>query len=282
MRAVMKMRIKYAKFSRPFQLLPTESLLPCEAQPRRQYDEAAEQSLTESIRENGILQPLTVRKTPDGYRLIAGERRLSAARRLGLSRVPCMVVPADGQTAALLSLLENLQRRDLTCFEEAEGLYRLLHTWGFSREDAAARLGMAQSTLANKLRLLRLTPWQRERIEGAGLSERHARALLRIEDPEERSEVLLQLIARGLTVAETEQLVTRTLEAKQAPAAPRRKSIVGDARLFANTIDHALSAIQRAGVEARAQKTENDEYIEYTIRIAKTRPGGPVALEKSG
>lgn len=268
------MRMYNFKDARPLMMLAPEQLLLNVAQPRQIFDDAALFSLAESIRENGILQPLTVRKTPDGYMLISGERRLRASKMVGLKKVPCIVVKANEQTAALMALLENLQREDLNFFEEAEGIYRLIYTWGLSREDAAARLGIAGSTLSNKLRLLKLTPWQRERIKGARLSERHARALLRIENNEQRNDVLLKIIAKELTVTQTEQLIDEMLreeKGEQAPAFPRRKAAIGDIRLFANTIHNAVSTMQRSGVDARAEKIENESFIQYKILIPKVQ-----------
>ena len=233
-------------------------------------------SLAESIRENGILQPLTVRKTNNGYMLISGERRLRASKIVGLKKIPCIVVKTNEQGAAVMALLENLQREDLNFFEEAEGIYNLIHTWGVSREDAAARLGLAQSTLSNKLRLLKLTPWQRDRIKAANLTERHARALLRVSESEQRNDLLLKVIAKQLTVAETEQLIeqaTKEAEEKAAPAGPQCKTIIGDLRLFANTIHHAVSTMQRSGVDARAEKIENESFIQYKILIPKIKEG---------
>lgn len=257
---------------RPLLRLPVTAILPNPAQPRSRFDEAALQSLAESIRENGILQPLSVRRSAGGYTLISGERRLRAARMAGLDRVPCLLLRASDQNAAVMALLENLQREDLDCLEEARGISDLIHVWGVPREDAAARLGMASSTLSNKLRLLKLTPWQQDRIRAARLSERHARALLRVEDPALRDDLLLKIIANDLTVADAERLIRDALSPPaDKPPIPCRKALVGDLRLVANTIEHAVSAMQRSGVDAKAEKTETEQFIQYTIRITKVK-----------
>ncbi len=275
------MRVHYFKHRQPLIFLEPDKILVSPSQPRQIFDGAALSSLTESIKENGILQPLTVRKTLQGYVLIAGERRLRAAKAAGLHKVPCTVAQVNEAGGALLSLLENLQREDLTCFEEAAGIEALIRVWGFSQEDAAARLGMAASTLSNKLRLLQLTEWQRERIAAAGLSERHARALLQIKDDGLRSDLLLKIIAQNLTVAQTEQLIRERSEQQQSEQMrPKRKAVIGDIRLFANTIHHAVATMQRSGVAAKAEKTENDLFIEYKITIPKLNDEKPTEGEQ--
>ena len=174
-------------------------------QPRKSFDEYELKLLSDSIRSSGIIQPLSVRKNADGeYELIAGERRLRAAVNAGLRRVPCILHKTDEETAALYSLTENLQRSNLTVFEESEGIERLISEYGMSQSEAAARLGIAQSTLSNKLRLLRLSDSIKERIISARLTERHARALLRLPD-ERREEALDRIIAEGLTLRQTEE-----------------------------------------------------------------------------
>ncbi len=272
------MRIHHFTEIRPLVLLEPEKITPNTAQPRQTFRDESIASLAESIRENGILQPLTVRKTKEGYMLISGERRLRAAKMVGLKKVPCIVVKAGEQTAAVMALLENLQREDLGPFEEAEAIHNLIHNFGLSREDVAARLGIACSTLSNKLRILKLTDWQKKRIIAAGLSQRHARALLQIEDNELRNDVLLKIIAKELTVAQSEQLIEETLKGKSEPApAPCRKTIIGDIRLFANTIHHAVSTMQRSGVDARAERMENESFIQYKILIPKYKEDSPTA-----
>ena len=246
-----------------------EKLRPNEAQPRQNFDEDALKSLSESIKQNGIIQPLCVRKNNEGgYTLISGERRLKAATMAGLKKIPCVVTDTDERSSALLAIVENIQREDLNCFEEADSIFRLISEWGIPREQVAERLGMAGSTLSNKLRLLKLTPWERERISAARLSERHARTLLRIEDIEKRDNALLTIIAKGLNVAESERMVSELLSEKKENTSKKRM-VVGDIRLFANTITNAVDTMRRSGVNATAEKMENERFIEYKILIPK-------------
>lgn len=242
-------------------------------QPRKSFDEYELKRLSDSIQASGIIQPLIVRKTENGYRLIAGERRLKAAVMAGLRRVPCVVHKTDDETAALYSLLENLQRSNLTVFEEAEGINRLINEYGISQAEAAARLGVSQSGLSNKLRLLRLSDSVKERISSARLTERHARALLKL--PEDRhEEVLDRIIAEGLTVSQTEEYISSILNPEEKPQTPVqdepvRKSAIGDVRLFSNSLSKLLSTLQNSGIDAKSRKYETDKYIEFKVRIQK-------------
>ena len=239
-------------------------------QPRKSFDEYELKRLSDSIRASGIIQPLIVRKTEEGYRLIAGERRLKAAIMAGLRRVPCVLHKIDDETAALYSLLENLQRSNLTVFEEAEGINRLISEYGISQSEAAARLGISQSSLSNKLRLLKLGDSIKERISSARLTERHARALLRL--PEElREEALDRIISEGFTVSQTEEYITSLLNPKENPQPvipdePVRKSAIGDVRLFSNSLAKLLSTLQSSGIDAKSRKYETDKYIEFKVR----------------
>ena len=242
-------------------------------QPRKSFDEYELKRLSDSIKASGIIQPLIVRKTENGYRLIAGERRLKAAVMAGLRRVPCVIHKTDDETAALYSLLENLQRSNLTVFEEAEGINRLITEYGISQSEAAARLGISQSGLSNKLRLLKLSDSIKERISSARLTERHARALLRLPE-EEREEVLDRIIAEGLTVSQTEECISSLLNPEEKPVAtapeePVRKSAIGDVRLFSNSLSKLLSTLQSSGIDAKSRKYETDKYIEFKVRIRK-------------
>ena len=243
-------------------------------QPRKSFDEYELKLLADSIQANGIIQPLAVRKLPDGrFELIAGERRLRAAVMAGLRRVPCVIHKTDDETSALYSVIENLQRSNLTVFEESEGINRLITEYGMSQAEAAARLGIAQSTLSNKLRLLKLDSEIQARIVSARLTERHARALLRL--PERlRGEALDRIIAEGLTLAQTEEYITSLLnppeeQPQTEPEEPVRKVVIGDLRLFSNSLSKLLTTLQNAGIKASSRKYETDRYIEYKVRIPK-------------
>lgn len=244
-------------------------------QPRKRFDEYELKQLADSISSNGIIQPLAVRKTEDGkYELIAGERRLKAAVMAGLRRVPCVLHKTDNETAAVFSIIENLQRCNLTVFEEAAGIDRLINEHGLSQGEASARLGIAQSTLSNKLRLLRLSENIQRRIISARLTERHARALLRLPD-EAREEALDYIIANGLTLNQTEEYISGLLTPNGSSdepfetEEPVRKAAIGDVRLFSNSLSKLLDTLQSAGIDAKSRKFENEQYIEFKVRIQK-------------
>ncbi len=239
--------------------------------PRKKFDEYELFKLSESIRENGIIQPLTVRRNGSGYVLVAGERRLRAARMAGLKKVPCIVVNINDKAAAVYAIIENLQREDLTLFEQAEGIERLIKKYNITQQEAAERLGIAQSTLSNKLRILRLGENERERITAANLTERHARALIRIEDEEKRSFALDKIIAENMPSKECERFVEELLNPKETeePAKPMRKSGIADVRLFSNSLNRLIDTLLSAGIKASRRKQENKDYIEYRIRIEK-------------
>lgn len=253
--------------------LPIGVIHPSSYQPRKDFNETELFGLSESIRRNGLLQPVSVRKREDGcYELIAGERRLRAARLAGMSKVPCIVISVNDRRAAMLGLIENMQREDLNIFEEAEALRKLMDDWGVTQLEIAQKLGKAQSTIANKLRLLRLTPDERSRIISAGLTERHGRALLRIENVRVRSDVLNTIIARQLTVTETESLITELLMPEQPPEPQDeiiRVPLIRDVRIFVNTLAKAVDSIRKSGLDAKSAETETDDYIEYTVYIPK-------------
>lgn len=266
-------------FEKKLMMLKPESIIANEIGPRKSFDEYELKLLAESILANGIIQPLAVRKTENSkFEIIAGERRFRAAKMVGLRRIPCVIHTADKQTAAILSLTENLQRSDLNIFEEARALDRLINYYGISQSQAAAKLGIAQSTLSNKLRLLNLSSEIQERINKARLTERHARALLRL--PQSKRETTLNyIIANGLTLSQTEQYIEEFLNPKQEevpeiiePIKPLRKQSIGDMRLFYNSLSKLVNTLQSAGINARARKTETDKYIEYKVRIKKDIP----------
>ena len=251
--------------------IPVEEIRPNPRQPRQVFEERGLRELAASIRRHGILQPLTVRRAAEGWELVAGERRLRAARLAGLESVPCMETEVDEEESALLALIENLQRRDLHYFEEAEAVADYIRRSGVTQEEAAATLGRSPSTVANKLRLLRLSPACRERLTEAALSERHARALLRLEDEEERLAALGHICKAQLNVAQTEQYIERRLTALQTTPAARRTFILKDVRLFLNSLDRSLRLVREAGVEASASRQDTEEAIVLTLRIGKQR-----------
>ncbi len=248
--------------------IPIADILPNPDQPRKQFDRVKLLELAESIAENGILQPLIVTMKNERPVLIAGERRLRAAKIAGFATVPCVRAEAEGMRQALLAMVENLQREDMNCFETAEGMYQLIHTYGLTQEEAALRLGYSQSAVANKLRLLRLSPEERRLITDGGLTERHARALLRLQKPEERRFALAEILKKSMTVAQADALVERMLEGKVARHR-REIPLIRDVRVFFNTVEHAIDTMRRGGVRAESKKYERDGFIEYVIKIPK-------------
>lgn len=269
------MKRRFLRERRVMQLRPSE-IRPNPAQPRREFDEKGLKDLAASVARHGILQPLTVRRTPTGWELVAGERRLRAAVLAGLSTVPCLETEADSDESAVLALVENLQRRDLHYLEEAEAIAAFLRRTGLTQEETAARLGMSAPALANKLRLLRLDDKCRCVLTQAGLSERHARCLLRLEDEEERLAALRYIADKHLTVAQAEQYVERRLRALQSTPPQRRKAfIMKDVRLFLNSLDRSLRLVREAGVRAETQRQDTEDSILLTIRIPKQPPKTP-------
>lgn len=261
--------------------IPTIQIRPNKTQPRKFFDEDELRLLAQSISTNGILQPLTVRKlSQTEYELVAGERRLRAAVLAGVAKVPCVLIKCSDKESAIYALLENIQRADLNMFEEARGINRLIRKYGLTQDDAAARLGKKQSTVANKLRLLKLTMEEQDWILQAGLSERHARALLRISEEEVRKEVLSRIVAESLSAKETEDLVIKllcqtTISDTNSPKQDK-KFIIRDVRIFVNTINKAVDTMRLSGINAVSKKMETEEYIEYTVQIPKRE-----ALEKT-
>ena len=249
------------------QFVRIERIRPNPSQPRRVFDPAGLQELAASIRQYGVLQPLTVRKLPDGLELVAGERRLRAARLAGLREVPCIFVSVDEVQSGMLALVENLQRRDLDYIEEAEGLARLMRLYGLSQEQAAAQVGKSQSAVANKLRLLKHPPQVLDALREHHLSERHARALLRL-PVERRLEAVSVIVARNMTVAQTEQYIDSLLAVKEPPV-KQPKFVFRDVRVFLNSLNRNLELIRSAGIDCDYGREENDKEIVLTIRLPK-------------
>ena len=270
----MKLQRKGEFLSTRVQYIPLGRIRPNPQQPRRSFDEEGLAELAASIRSCGILQPLTDRRAGEGYELVAGERRLRAARIAGLREVPCLVAQVGEEDSALLALMENLQRRDLDCWEEAQAIARLISRYGLSQEEAARRLGRAQPTVANKLRLLRLPEDVRALLRENGLTERHARALLRLQDPEVQRRAAGDMVRRGMNVAQAEAYVEKLLQSAQVtPPRGRSTYIIKDVRLFLNSVDRGLHLMRQAGVDAGWDRQDTDREILLTIRIPKRASG---------
>ena len=246
-----------------------DKIRPNPNQPRRRFEPEALRQLSQSIRQFGILQPLTVRKLSGGfYELVAGERRLRAAKLAGLSAVPCLLRGMTAEESALLALVENIQRRDLHYLEEAAALERLIRQHGLSQEEAARRIGRSQSAVANKLRLLKLSPACTELLLQHDLTERHARAVLALPGEEERLSLLRQAGEKGWTVARLEEQVEQLLQQEQKKKT-RSSYIIKDVRIFLNTIYRGMDLMRHAGVEAQWGREDTEEEIRLLIRIPK-------------
>lgn len=249
--------------------IPQAMIVPNPNQPRKRFDYDELENLAQSIRENGILQPITVRKREDKkYELVSGERRLRAARLVGMVKIPSIVINIDDKNSEMFSIIENLQRQSLDFFEEAEAIEKLVGEYAMSREEVALKLGLAPSTVSNKLRILRLPEEMRFELARAGLTESHARALLMLEDDNQRARALSIIVDRHLNVAESERMINQMINRNNRSRNPLRG--IRDVRLFINTLNHAVDTIRRAGVEADAARSETEEYIEYVVRIPKS------------
>lgn len=252
--------------------IPIDRISPNPAQPRRHFDPTALRELAESIRTHGVLQPLTVQKGQYSYVLVAGERRLRAAGMAGLTSVPCIVIHVSAEDSALLALIENLQRSDLHYLEEAEAMAKLIATYHLSQEEVAAKLGKSQSAVANKLRLLRLSGPCTQLLHRYALTERHARALLRLNDEGQQIAALQHIGERKLNVAQTELYIEQLLQKnQQTPPAKRPGYIVKDVRLFLNTLRRSVEIMQRSGVDAKVERQESEESITVTVMIQKKK-----------
>ncbi len=247
--------------------IPIEQIMPSPYQPRRVFGSEELTALADSIRSYGILQPLVVTPGQQGYLLVAGERRLRAAALAGQTHVPCILYEKPTEECAVATMVENLQRQNLSYWEEAYGYKTLLEQFSFTQEQLAAKVGKSQSTIANKLRLLRLPVPIQSLLASHNLTERHARALLLLSRPEQMYKTLEAVLEHGYTVAQTEQYVQRLLADK--PKRPKPTPLVRDRRLCRNTIVRAVSLIQQAGIQAVAESSENEDFIEYIIRIPK-------------
>ena len=253
--------------------VPRTSVVPNPYQPRKEFEPEALQELAASIRQYGVLQPLLVAPGPDGtYILIAGERRLRASGLAGLETVPVIVSDYTNQQIAEIAMIENLQRRDLHFLEEAEGYEKLLDTFHMTQETMAVKVGKKQSTIANKLRLLKLSPALRQKIHDSDLTERHARVLLKLDSDEEREAVVDKAVKDGLTVRQTEALVEKMLKAagKQKKRKPRIV-IVNDVRIYLNSIRQVMDMVRASGIPSSMDQSMDGDDVVVTLRIKNAK-----------
>jgi len=259
--------------------LPIRNIFPNPNQPRKDFDERSLYGLAQSIKDYGIIQPLSVRLVlPETenlqpiYELIAGERRLRAVKLLFWETVPCVIINADNQMSAEIAIIENLQREDLNFFEQAKAIQKLIEIFEYTQEQAARRLSVSQSYIANKLRILKLSEAERDIITEYGLTERHARSFIRINDEEERRKVIATVIKRSMNVSSTDKYIDKLLGDKEKEVS-RQKAIfiVKDVRLFLNTIDKVVDTIAQSGINVKSEKTDKGEYIEIYLSVPKKK-----------
>lgn len=265
-----------AKGSKRLVEVNVASIHPNPYQPRATFDEESIAELAQSIQQVGLLQPLLVRKVDDGYELVAGERRLRAVTSIGMEKVACIVQQdIEDESSAMMALIENLQREDLHYLEEAQCYQKLLETYGLTQEELANRLGKSQSSIANKLRLLKLSDEVKAAMTEKRLSERHARALLKLTDDKQRLDAVEKIAEKGLSVKETEQMVEKTLnkayDEKQDGAKPRPKlmRIVRDYRLFMNTINQAVNQLRESGMTVEVEQSDRADGVDIKISVTR-------------
>lgn len=252
-----------------------DSIRPNPYQPRKQFNKSALEELCDSIKQYGVLQPINVRKlSNNSFELVAGERRLRAATMAGLKEIPAIVINVDDNDSAVMALIENLQREDLSYMEEAEGYNNLINEHGFTQEELAQKIGKSQSTIANKIRLLKLPPLVKKILADNNLTERHARALLKLHDEQLQLKVLKIVCEKGLNVKKTEELVERAIEkysreAREKGGERKMTKAIKDIRIFVNTIRQAIDLMKKSGVNAKAAQLDRGEYVEFIIRIPK-------------
>lgn len=250
-------------------LLPLDQIRRSPSQPRRYFDPDDLQELARSIAHNGLLQPITVRRVSDvRYELIAGERRTMAFRSLGRETIPAIIEEYSYEQSVVLTLIENLQRKDLNYFEEAAGIEALMRELNLNQIQVSQKLGKAQSTVANKLRLLKYSQDIQQKILEAGFSERHARALLKLPNEDKQGEAIIAVVDKKLNVEQTEQLVESML-IKPPPKTGTRIFVIKDMRVFMNSIQKAINTMSQAGISVDSFKRESDDFVEVLIKIPK-------------
>lgn len=255
--------------------VPIDFIRPNPYQPRKQFNKLALEELCESIKQYGVLQPINVRKISfSTYELVAGERRLRAAIMAGLKEIPAIIINVDDNDSAVMALIENLQREDLSYMEEAEGYCNLINEHGFTQEELAQKIGKSQSTIANKIRLLKLSPLVKKILADNNLTERHARALLKLHDEQLQLKVLKLVCERGLNVKRTEELVEKAIDkfsrdTRQKPSDRKVTKAIKDVRIFVNTIKQAIDIMKQSGVNAKAAQIDRGDYIEFVVRVPK-------------
>ena len=267
--------------------LSVAQILPNPNQPRVNFDQQGLLELAQSIKEYGVLQPITVRRVRSGYELIAGERRVRACRMVGIERIPAIVMEMDNSASSILAMIENMQRENLGYLEEAEGFYNLITNFGLTQEELAKRVGKSQAAIANKLRILKLDESVKRNLITANLTERHARALLRLNEPQLQLEAIAGICGRGLNVKQTEEFIEEIVKAEEmakkltsnneqrttmekfSPSENYENlGAIRDVRVFAQTIKRAVDMLNRGGIKAEAEEDLGEGFMEYRVKIA--------------
>lgn len=247
-----------------------DKISPNPFQPRKEIAEEKIDELAQSIKASGLIQPVVVRRVGGNYQLVVGERRYLACRKLGWKTISAAVKTLSDNAMATIALIENLQRENLNFIEEGAGYVSLMKNFNLTQETLAQRLGKSQSTIANKIRILKLPKNVLEQLLSNGLSERHARALLRLDSEGEQLKTINEIVERGLTVNQAEKRIEKIREEdrKRKPL-KRSKPIIRDVRIVLNTIREAISIIQSSGLYPEVEETVEDDYIEVTIRLTR-------------
>ena len=259
-----------------YEEIPVDRIRPNPNQPRRIFNDEALDELAASIRQVGLIQPLLVRRAEDGYELVAGERRLRAVKSIGMETVPCIVQnDVVDEESAMMALIENLQRENLNFFEEAESYCTLISAYDMTQEELAIRLGKSQSSIANKLRILKLGNRVKAAVMEANLSERHARALLKVRDESVQLELVEKIRQKGLSVKDTERLVEKTINRLYDEGSPLSRPrpmiirLVKDYRLFMNTINAAVAQLRESGISVRIEQSDRDDGVDISIQVRR-------------
>lgn len=254
-------------------LINIKKVVPNPYQPRTNFNTEDIKELADSIKNFGVIQPLTVRPNGEKYELIAGERRLRASKYIGLEKVPAIINDFDEQEMAEISLVENLQRKDLDFVEEAIAYSRLLKEFDLTQKELAEKLGKSQSTIANKLRILKFSPDVLDELKSPLISERHARALLKITEESEQFKIIEKIKEKELTVRETEKLIKKSIN-KEEKEEGRIVTVFKDLRVFKNTLNKTIKEMELAGLDVKVDKREDDDFVEYSIRLPRKNNGG--------
>lgn len=252
--------------------IDVSKIIPNKNQPRKIFDDKALEELSQSIKNYGIIQPITVRKIYDDiYEIVAGERRFKAIKLLNMETIPAVVIEVKEEESAAMALIENLQREDLDFIEEAMAYERLIEDFDLNQTQLAEKLGKSQSTIANKMRILKLPESVKQRLREGGLSERHARALLKIDDEELLLNIIEKVISKDLNVSETEKLVNSIAEDINEKKMRDKRYVRNfiNYKIYINTIKNAYNEIVKTGIDAKFEQDESDEYIEIKVKIPK-------------